>query len=380
MRTDEQWKAVRSLLGPGFTGRRMKNTVDMFLECAKNLTKMLKRDGEEGKKGLDLSRYFSSFAFDVFASYGFGLEVSSMEDAENPFVKMANRIFCTESFNNPLITIALAFPEIASYVDMFPPDVNDFFVNTIKDIIDIRKQNLDAGTRKDYIDLILQAIEKLTGNEEYKQIGITPKLLREQLIFFFIVGYDSVKTAMSSTSYYFALHPDIQSQVRMEILDAIKETDGEIRHETLSKLPLFDACIAESMRLICPLNRLERVAKLDFHYKNIVIPKGAVIQIPLYALHREPEEFPDPEEWKPERFLEGNKTHDPYAYLPFGSGPRICIGQRLSQEIVHYAMVHILREMEIVRTPETPEKPEFHPGYRVAIQPINIVLGFRPLH
>ncbi|CAG0899949.1 unnamed protein product [Darwinula stevensoni] len=93
------------------------------------------------------------------------------------------------------------------------------------------------------------------------------------------------------------------------------------------------------------------------NYKNIVIPKGAVIQIPLYALHREPDPFPDPEEWKPERFLKGNETHDPYAYLPFGSGPRICIGQRLSLEIVHYAMLHILREMEIVKTPETPEKP-----------------------
>ena len=101
-------------------------------------------------------------------------------------------------------------------------------------------------------------------DEESQRVGITPKLLWGQLVFFFIVGYDSVKTMMSFIAYYLALHPEIQSQVRSEILDAIKETDGEIRHETLSKLPLLDACIAETMRLLPPLNRLERVARHDF--------------------------------------------------------------------------------------------------------------------
>ena len=63
-------------------------------------------------------------------------------------------------------------------------------------------------------------------------------------------------------------------------------------------------------------------------YKNIFIPKGTVIQIPTFTLHREPEEFPDPEVWKPERFLKDHQTHNPYSFVPFGNGPRICIGMR----------------------------------------------------
>ena len=101
-------------------------------------------------------------------------------------------------------------------------------------------------------------------NEEYKRLGITPKLLEGQLMLLLIAGFDTVKTAMGFTSYYLALHPDIQSQVREEILDAIKETDGEVQNHTLSKVPLLDACISESLRLQPPINRLERLAKRDF--------------------------------------------------------------------------------------------------------------------
>ncbi|CAG0904965.1 unnamed protein product [Darwinula stevensoni] len=260
----EQWKAVRSLLGPGFTGRRMKSAVDTFLESAKTLTQLLKRDGKDGKKGLEITRYLSCFAFDVITSYGFGVEVSSMENAENPFVKNAIRLFTSANFGNPMIVFALAFPKILSFLDLFPPDAHDFFVKAIPDIVKARKDSLDSGLRKDFVDIILQAIKQLEENKEYKRMGITQKLLEEQLMLFFIAGFDTVKTAMSFTSYYLALHPDIQSQVREEILDAIKETDGEVRHDTLSKLPLLDACIAESLRLHPPLNRLERVAKRDF--------------------------------------------------------------------------------------------------------------------
>ncbi|CAG0899655.1 unnamed protein product [Darwinula stevensoni] len=376
----EQWKAMRSLLGPGFTGSRMKNAVDTFLESAKTLTQLLKRDGKDGKKGLEITRYFSCFGLDVLASYGFGVEVSSLENTETPFVKNALRLFTCADLGNPMIVFALAFPKILSFLDVFPPDAHDFFVKTIQDIVKARKDGPDSGLRKDYVDIILQAIKQSEENKEYKRMGITQKLLEEQLMLFFIAGYDTMKTSMSFTSYYLALHPDIQSQVREEILDAIKETDGEVRHGTLSKLPLMDACIAESFRLQPPVNRLERVAKRDFHYKNIFIPKGTVVQIPTYTLHREPEEFPDPEVWKPKRFLEGNQTHNPYAYIPFGSGPRICIGMRLAQDIMRFAFVHVLKELEIVRTPETPEKVEYMEGLHFAMQPTNLVVGFRSLH
>ncbi|CAG0906829.1 unnamed protein product [Darwinula stevensoni] len=201
---------------------------------------------------------------DIIASYGFGVEISSMKDADNPFVKNAIKLFSNEKVDNPMVLLMVSFPKLMHYMDLFPPEASDFFVKIVREIVEARKQNPDTGTRNDFLDIILQALKELEENEGYQRMGITQKVLEAQLMVFFLAGFDTGRTTMSFTSYYFALHPEIQSKVREEILDAIKATDGEIRHDTLSKLPLLDACIAESLRLHPPLSRLERVTKRDF--------------------------------------------------------------------------------------------------------------------
>ena len=93
----------------------------------------------------------------------------------------------------------------------------------------------------------------------------------------------------------------------------------------------MDMVIDETLRMYPPAPRLDRVASEDYEYEGIKIKKGQVVAVQIYALHHNPEIYPNPEEFIPERFSDENKkSRESVAYLPFGAGPRNCIGMRFA--------------------------------------------------
>src|SRR6185437_3141674 len=103
--------------------------------------------------------------------------------------------------------------------------------------------------------------------------------------------------------------------------------------DTISTLPFLDAVVSESLRLFPPSTFTERKVSQDSVIKwdgrEIKLPKGTLIFIPIYAIHRSEEYFHDPDQYIPDRFLDKNSIH-PQSYLPFGSGPRNCVGLRFA--------------------------------------------------
>ncbi|CAG2162726.1 unnamed protein product [Oppiella nova] len=106
----------------------------------------------------------------------------------------------------------------------------------------------------------------------------------------------------------------------------------------------MDAVIDETLRLFPPLLFLNRVATEDYELKStcITIKKDHVVHIPTYAMHRDPEYFADPQVFRPERFLSENIAHNPYTYIPWGAGPRNCLGTRLAQLEIKLALVNLV--------------------------------------
>ena len=106
----------------------------------------------------------------------------------------------------------------------------------------------------------------------------------------------------------------------------------------------MDAVIDETLRLYPTVIFLKRVSSADYELKGtgITIKKDHVVHIPTYAMHRDPEYFADPEVFRPERFLPENIAHNLYTYLPFGAGPRNCLGMRLAQLEIKLALVSLI--------------------------------------
>ena len=149
----------------------------------------------------------------------------------------------------------------------------------------------------------------------------------------------------------------------------------QFNYENVMKLDYLDACVAESLRLYDPSISVERVATQDLIVPgtNLKVKKGFLVKIPTFSMHRDPEYFPDPENFKPERFLQENRNQiRPFTYMPFGVGPRHCISMRFVLMVVKLAMARILLKFRFERSPNTEVTLQFAP--KVTLSPKNVTL------
>lgn len=110
----------------------------------------------------------------------------------------------------------------------------------------------------------------------------------------------------------------------------------------------MDQIIDETLRLYPATFRLDRVANMDYEYNGMKIKKGMTVDVPIWALHHDPEIYPNPTKFDPERFNEENRnSRDSSAFLPFGSGPRNCVGMRFALIEIKYALTTILSKFYI---------------------------------
>uniref|UniRef100_A0A670JDY2 unspecific monooxygenase n=1 Tax=Podarcis muralis TaxID=64176 RepID=A0A670JDY2_PODMU len=121
------------------------------------------------------------------------------------------------------------------------------------------------------------------------------------------------------------------------------------------QLEYLDMVLSETQRLYPFGGRLERLCKKDVEINGVTIPKGTLVMIPPYTLHRDPEYWPEPEEFRPERFSKENKDKiDPYTYLPFGAGPRNCLGMRFALVTMKVAIAILMQHFSFKVCDETP--------------------------
>ena len=120
------------------------------------------------------------------------------------------------------------------------------------------------------------------------------------------------------------------------------------------EMEYLDMVLNETLRLYPIANRLERVCKKDVELNGVYIPKGSTVMIPSYALHHDPQHWSEPEEFQPERFSKENKgSIDPYVYLPFGNGPRNCLGMRFALMNMKLALTKIMQNFSFQPCKET---------------------------
>lgn len=227
--------------------------------------------------------------------------------------------------------------------------------------------------------------ERLDENGNHKLIARYKNLDEDEIIaqciLFFVAAFKNPTFHMIYLSYMLALHEDVQDKLFNEIKAAFDDCqDGEIGYDELPKLEYLEAVFCETLRLFPPLTRIVRQASQKYFLADtgLELEKGTNIHISLYALHRDPELFADPEKFVPERFLSDNRAKlKPYSFLPFGAGPRSCIGMRFALLETKLAMVHALKSFRFVRTSKTevPLKEFLHGS--IFTQATQVFVGIR---
>lgn len=182
-------------------------------------------------------------------------------------------------------------------------------------------------------------------------------------------------------------NPDCQEKLRHEIRRNLSE-DGHLIFEKLNDLKYLDQCFYETLRLFSPgLFASKKCTKpTQFTTKNgrtVDIEKGTVVIIPSLSIHRDPEYYPEPEKFVPERFSEENggikKYQSAGVFMPFGEGPRICPGMKFATAQVKAAIVKVVQDFRISVNPKTRSDNYLNPTFFMSLLDGGIWLDFEPI-
>ncbi|XP_076223966.1 cytochrome P450 6k1 [Nomia melanderi] len=303
--------------------------LDLMLVIAEDLDRYLEKETMDNGKVLKLKEVCASFTTDMIGSTVFGLRVNSLEDSEAPFRQFARKMFDFNDFIRSIELFHIFFmPSLTKYTGarFFSKEGSVFLRSIFWDIVNERMAS--GEKRNDLIDIL---IEMQRAHENQGDLGgftFNGDDLVAQAAIFFTAGFETSSTTISFSLYELALNEEIQTTLRKEIREALKETDGKITYELITTLPYLHMVVSETLRKYPPVAFVDRVVTTDYKIPNsdLVIEEGTPVYISMMGLHYDPEYFPEPEKYDPMRFSEERKkTRPAFTHLPFGEGPRVCI-------------------------------------------------------
>ena len=368
------------MVSPAFTSEKMKKMYPLINECTKFLLNNLESH-VNNRKEVAVKDVFGCLTMDVIAKCAFGTDINANEDKDNPFVVQAKRIFDVNIFSIFLVNLIPKFilQNLQTLNQNFTESF-EFFYNVLRHIIKCRRRK--NIRREDFLQHLIdcQDAERVNvknnfqgndsdaeahhvgGNQEFNcheklsdEKPLDDDEVIAQAVIFFVVGFETMTTTLSFCSYELAVNQSVQDKLYEEI-KLIQDEKGSIDYETLAKLPYLDAFISEILRKYPPLIRLNRVAEQKHQLGNtgITLNKGDTVYILVYAIHHNEEYYPSPEQFKPERFLPENRhLIKPYTYLPFGSGPRHCVGMKFALLETKLALAKIITKYKFVTSKNT---------------------------
>ena len=190
-----------------------------------------------------------------------------------------------------------------------------------------------------------------------------------QAVVFFSAGFETTASTLTHAIYELAQHPELQDRLHEEVVEVVKGLDRQDNMDAycdaiLNNAPYLEAVIKETLRKYPSLVRLERrVGGENVKLGGIPLDKDVLIEIPTVSVHHDPDYYPEPDRFNPDRFMPENKhLLVPYTYLPFGAGPRNCVGVRFAYQEIKLCLAAIVRLFHFDVTPNTPRKLSFKNG------------------
>nr|XP_022914560.1 cytochrome P450 9e2-like [Onthophagus taurus] len=374
-----EWKHMRTTLSPCFTSNKMKILFNLIAECSQTHLEFYSNK-ISNIKTVELSDIFTRYTTDIIATVAFGLKSDSITNKNNDFYVMGEKStsfgFSTKIFML-LYTIMPAIPKMLG-LTFLNRKVSEIFKRTVNDTIKLIEEK--GIFRPDMIHILLEARkhrikedENQTINENefavvnemlkggYKKPFITNNDIASQAVIFFFAGFHTVSVLLCFMAYELALNPQIQKRLQQEIDETLNKCKGKINYESLIGMKYMDMVVTETFRKWPPVIGVDRACTKKYTFKptnnnekSLKIYPGELIWIPVGAIHRDPKFYPNPDEFKPERFNEYNKDKiKPYTFLPFGLGPRNCIGSRLALLEIKMFFFFILTKFEFVPNQKT---------------------------
>ncbi|XP_017769503.1 PREDICTED: cytochrome P450 9e2 [Nicrophorus vespilloides] len=374
----EPWRVMRSALSPAFTSSKMRYMFNLINDSAEHFAEFYLKQNKD-IISLEMKDAYTRATNDIIASCAFGIQCDSLNDRQNEFYVKARKAFNFSGIRQYIFFLYNSCPKLMKMlgIKIFSDEIGNFFRGVINETIDVREKN--GIVRPDMIHLLLEvrkgklqkdtsamedsfaATEEYNLNRKTTNIQISNEDITAQALIFFFGGFDTTSYLMCFLAYELAVNPDIQDKLRQEIQDTLENCNGKVTYEALMKMKYLDMIISEVLRKWPPTPVLDRICTKGYTIKatrsyeqDLQIKKKDIIWIPIFGIHRDPELYPNPELFNPERFSPENRRNiNASAYIPFGSGPRNCIGSRFAIMENKTIIFQLLRRFSIVPTEKT---------------------------
>jgi cytochrome P450 len=215
----------------------------------------------------------------------------------------------------------------------------------------IAERRAAPGDRGDVLSMLLDARDD-DGS------GLTDRDLRDEIMTLMLAGHETTANALAWTWYLLSQHPEAQARLFAEVDAALGDRLPTV--EDLPRMPWTLQVIEEAMRLYPPAFSIGRLAERRVQLGPATIEPGEVVLVTIRGIHRRPDLWPEPEAFRPERMSEDQKKARPrHAYMPFGAGPRICIGNHFALMEAHLIVATIARRwrFRLAQHPDIVEEP-----------------------
>ncbi|XP_063915540.1 cytochrome P450 9e2-like [Zophobas morio] len=380
--TGKAWRDMRSTLSPAFTSSKMKHIFTLISQNGEQFVNhFLKKD--EKLITVEMRDIFTRFTNDIIASAAFGIECDSLSNRNNEFYLMGKETTNFSGFRKIFsFFLIMLIPKVAKLLKMtmFSQEVNNFFTTIVKSSIRSREQL--GIVRPDMIHLLLEARKNGLKHEETQpaqdtgfatvqeseihkdpknaKAEITDQDMTSQALIFFFAGFESVSAVMCFMAHELAVNPEVQERLIREIDETLEGCKSGVTYEALLGMKYMDMVVSETMRK-WPNPVVDRICTKAYtiepklpHEKPVHLKVNDAVWIPVFGIHRDPEYYPEPDKFDPERFNDENKVNiNPYTYMPFGAGPRNCIGSRFALLEIKALFFYVLSHFEIVPVEKT---------------------------
>ncbi|XP_035215346.1 cytochrome P450 4V2-like [Stegodyphus dumicola] len=392
---DEKWRSRRKLLTPAFHFHILKDFLPAMNKQSKILANVLKNHTED--EYVDIVPFISKCSLDIICESILGVEVYAQTMSVCPYLNavtaLTNEVF--ERMQSPWLWPNFLF-RISSLGRKFKKNLKILqdFTNAV--IAEKKKEKIQkhAETEMTVLDedgkehhrMNKRALLDLLLDEHLNNNAISETEIREEVDTFTFEGHDTTSLALSWSVYMIGLHPWVQDRIHEELDSVFGESDRDVTVEDLKNLKYLECVIKETLRLYPSVAAFAREIREDMKFHDLDIPRGATCVVLSYLLHRDPEVFPNPEKFDPDRFLPENTAgRNPFAYVPFSAGPRNCIGQRFALMEVKTVLSFILRRYRL-RSLDPRDKIQLvdeivlRPlnGLRIEIKPRHQTPGYHP--
>ncbi|XP_045472273.1 cytochrome P450 6k1-like [Harmonia axyridis] len=373
-----KWKPLRAKMSTCFTIGKLKMMFSNLLKSGSEMEIFLDKAAEA--ESVDVDDLCRRFSADIIGSSLFGLEVKSFKDKDDDFLRMSTCLLSTFNRKNSIkAALQVIAPNLIDVFSFFKIEtVNKyalaFVYNMVEKIIDFRQKTGNVG--KDMMQLLIQLkkfgkVDGDNGEKVTSDICLTMDEVVAQAYTYLFTGSETASSTLIMLFYECSLNKNIQHKLQKDIDDALAASGGEITYEAILEMKYLNMVISETLRKYPTLQFLMRKAVEDYRIEkiNLQIKKGTRVYVSIQGMHRDPKYYPNPEVFDPERFSKENQAErHPLTYIPFGEGPRNCIGKRLGYFMIAVGAIHMFRKFSISPYKDSGKQLKLHP-YSYTIRP-----------